>query len=425
MKKHLSCFLSLFTLACFLPMLSVSADELSSKLKGKILLQVEQNGEAWYVNPANEKRYFMGRPDDAFNLMRELGVGITNKDLNKIAIEFEGLRASDTDLDGLHDFIEDSYGTDKNKKDTDGDGYNDGDEVKNGYNPLGNGQLNIDSSFTQKQIGKILLQVEGSGEAWYVNPSNNKRYYLGRPADAFNVMRNLGLGISNNDLNKINSYETASQTNQTKEDTECSLFADNLNDCTPYTCEFTHPLTEEKMTKKIFGFINGNCVYIEQMPNNSEMECRYSEETRKVVAQYYKDLADSESFGTNINADNDDVKITYTIDGKEVENPLQEILEKGQCIIASSYTETGDCPDGTIYKGDLYTYEGETQITHPICSDPNITCPSCESCSSGYQKKVAQIVDGDAQEVCQECMFNSDCKTGYECNDNDECEIKN
>jgi hypothetical protein len=28
-------------------------------------------------------------------------------------------------------------------------------------------------------------------------------HYLGRPADAFHVMKNLGLGISNNDIRKI------------------------------------------------------------------------------------------------------------------------------------------------------------------------------------------------------------------------------
>ncbi len=117
---------------------------LSNKLSGKILLQVEDNGEGWYVNPENKKRYFLGRPSDAFNIMRELGLGISNKDF-------------------------DSF---------------------NGY-------------ASKRLSGKILLKVEDAGKAYYVNPVDLKMHYLGRPADAFQVMRDLGLGITNNDIVKI------------------------------------------------------------------------------------------------------------------------------------------------------------------------------------------------------------------------------
>ncbi|MEA1962613.1 MAG: hypothetical protein U9M94_00030, partial [Patescibacteria group bacterium] len=85
----------------------------------------------------------------------------------------------------------------------DGDGYNDKAELENGYNPNGSGKLNSDNNFSSSQKGKIFLQVEGNGEAWYVNPEDGKRYFLGRPADAFQVMRNLGLGISNSDFSKL------------------------------------------------------------------------------------------------------------------------------------------------------------------------------------------------------------------------------
>ncbi|MEK7122773.1 MAG: hypothetical protein AAB855_02850, partial [Patescibacteria group bacterium] len=59
------------------------------------------------------------------------------------------------------------------------------------------------TAFTRRLAGSILLQVEEKGEAWYVHPVNLKRYFLGRPADAFRVMRELGLGISNADLRMI------------------------------------------------------------------------------------------------------------------------------------------------------------------------------------------------------------------------------
>lgn len=48
----------------------------------------------------------------------------------------------DSDNDGLNDFEEEMvYFTDLNNPDTDSDGFSDGDEVRNGYNPLGEGKL--------------------------------------------------------------------------------------------------------------------------------------------------------------------------------------------------------------------------------------------------------------------------------------------
>ncbi len=47
----------------------------------------------------------------------------------------------DSDNDGLPDYLEDFYGTDINNPDTDGDGYKDGEEVENGYDPMGPGRL--------------------------------------------------------------------------------------------------------------------------------------------------------------------------------------------------------------------------------------------------------------------------------------------
>lgn len=54
----------------------------------------------------------------------------------------EGKLMVDTDHDGLTDQMEmDIYLTDPNKRDSDGDLYFDGEEVKNGYNPLGPGKM--------------------------------------------------------------------------------------------------------------------------------------------------------------------------------------------------------------------------------------------------------------------------------------------
>jgi len=139
-------FVLAFTLS-----VGVDALSLSTKLKGRILLDVGQKGEAWYVNPKNEQRYFLGRPADAFAVMRQLGLGITNADLEKIPQEGE----------------------------------------------------QRESPLAIRLAGRILLQVESNGEAWYVHPVTFKRYFLARPADAFRIMRELGLGITHENLLRV------------------------------------------------------------------------------------------------------------------------------------------------------------------------------------------------------------------------------
>ncbi len=194
--------LFLFLIFLFFVLDAKASSPLKDKLSGYILLQVENNGEAWYVNPENKYKYFLNRPADAFSLMKNFGIGISNSDLSKIPI---GIIApnQDSDADGLDDYLEKTIGTNPNQKDTDNDGYNDKSEIENNYNPNGNGALNIDEDFIKKNLGKIFLQTEKNGEAWYLNPRDKKRYFLGRPLDAWNIMRLLGLGISNKNLAQI------------------------------------------------------------------------------------------------------------------------------------------------------------------------------------------------------------------------------
>jgi len=174
--------------------------------KGKILLEVENEGRAWYVNPGTDLAYYLGRPADAFQVMREQGIGISNANLEKIPIAVDYSLGEDSDGDGLSNELEEAIGTDPMKSDSDGDGFSDRDEIRNGYDPrFSNGKkIGLDNNFSQSQSGKIFLQVESNGEAWYVDPKNNSRYFLGRPSDAFQVMREQSVGISNSDFQKLN-----------------------------------------------------------------------------------------------------------------------------------------------------------------------------------------------------------------------------
>jgi len=65
----------------------------------------------------------------------EFGPGIESND------DKSSYLGVDSDNDGLDDDLEKLFGTDPANPDTDGDGYLDGEETENGYNPLGEGKL--------------------------------------------------------------------------------------------------------------------------------------------------------------------------------------------------------------------------------------------------------------------------------------------
>src|SRR3989339_1764199 len=160
MKKFI---IIIIILIGFSPFLAKAAN-LSDTLSGRILLDVERSGEAWYVYPKDKKRYYLGRPEDAFKVMRELGLGISESNFQRIAQA--------------------------------------GMPVKG------------DTALARALAGTIVLQVERNGEAWYINPLDLKKYFLGRPEDAFKVMRELGLGITREDLARIHKPGTDESINK-------------------------------------------------------------------------------------------------------------------------------------------------------------------------------------------------------------------
>lgn len=127
---------------------------------------------------------------NTFNTLVQMGIGVSFKDLARIPVADYNLGVgTDSDADGLSDLAEAAFGTDPNKPDTDGDGYNDKAEIIAGYDPLSKtNRYPMDLKFAAAQKGKILLSVQGLNEAWYVNPKDNKRYFLGRPADAVKAL---------------------------------------------------------------------------------------------------------------------------------------------------------------------------------------------------------------------------------------------
>ncbi len=187
--------------------LSRSADAgLTNRLKGKILLQVENKGEAWYIDPVTNERFYLQNGDSAYQALRAFGLGISTVDLNKIPVApvtDATMSGTDTDHDGLSDSQEASLGTDPNNVDSDNDSYSDGMEVSNGFDPLGANKIASDTKLVDRLKGRIVLQTDAHGEAWYINPADGKRYFLGDGEQAYKLMRYLSLGIKNDDLRKI------------------------------------------------------------------------------------------------------------------------------------------------------------------------------------------------------------------------------
>lgn len=132
-----------------------------SSMSGKILLQVQAHGEAWYVRPESGLRYYMKDGSTAYSMMRNFGGGITDVNLKAIP--------SVATVDEL-------------KKTT---------------------SACLSGSTANKVKGKILLQVQQHGEAWYVDPVKCRRIYLKNGEAAYTLMRFLGLGITDVNLEKI------------------------------------------------------------------------------------------------------------------------------------------------------------------------------------------------------------------------------
>jgi len=112
------------------------------QFSGRLVIEMDSQA-AWYVNPADQSRYSANSDQEVFHIMRFQSLGITNQDLAMI--------------------------------------------------PTDNNDQSADLKLVNRLKGRILLQVEEHGEAWYVNPEDGLRYYLGRPGQARQILWDLGV----------------------------------------------------------------------------------------------------------------------------------------------------------------------------------------------------------------------------------------
>lgn len=118
-----------------------------NRLLGRILLQVNDHGEAWYLDPVSKERFYMKDGSTAYQMLRSFGLGVTEVDYAKLE--------------------------------------------------TGNATL------LSRLKGRIVLRVQAHGEAYYVHPKDLSVHYLKDGAAAYQIMRELSLGITNGDLSRI------------------------------------------------------------------------------------------------------------------------------------------------------------------------------------------------------------------------------
>jgi hypothetical protein len=132
------------------PVVNFSAETVKrivNHVSGYILLQVQSHGEAWYIDPISKMRVSLSNGSAVDQMIRIFGLGISDANLIKLQ--------------------------------------------------------NGDKGLLSRLKGRIVLQVQSLGQAYYINPSNNKVYFIKSGAAALKILASLGLGISDFNLGAI------------------------------------------------------------------------------------------------------------------------------------------------------------------------------------------------------------------------------
>ncbi len=136
----------------------VEEDEVfTEKLHGKMLLDVEGNGEVYYVDPITGGKEYLADGFAAHKLLERRALGINEENFSTLVIGGE-----DVESDVCNE------------------------------NKLG-----------KRLKGRIVLRVEEKGKAYWINPVNCLAYYMGTHEAAYGLMKQKSLGIKKNDLARV------------------------------------------------------------------------------------------------------------------------------------------------------------------------------------------------------------------------------
>lgn len=135
--------------------------ELTEELEGQMLLDVEGNGEVYYVDPVDGGKEYLADGESAHALLRRRALGINEENFAKL-----------------------DQGTEKNEATV----------------------CRVNELATRLR-GRIVLRVDMNGEAWWILPTNCRAYYVGTYEAAYELMKRFSLGITKENLGKIRNTE--------------------------------------------------------------------------------------------------------------------------------------------------------------------------------------------------------------------------
>jgi hypothetical protein len=134
---------------------------LTEELSGQMLLDVEGNGEVYYVDPVDGGKEYLADGESAHALLRRRALGINEENFAKLD---QGTEKSETSVCRVNELA-------------------------------------------TRLRGRIVLRVDMNGEAWWILPTNCRAYYVGTHEAAYDLMKRFSLGITKENLGKIRNTE--------------------------------------------------------------------------------------------------------------------------------------------------------------------------------------------------------------------------
>jgi len=224
-----------------------------------VMVPVNDYEPAWYINPGTKEKLYIGQPIDVFRVMRKFGVGIKHATLQEY----------------------------------------------------------FKKGFPKNLAGKILLDVESKGQAYYISPADLKSHFLGQPNFALLVLRENGFLLSKEEPDIKLNNPLAEERKRALE--EKALADKNLAEANKIIPEVTIPMMKELTVTTEPISANSGFSKIIAVSASVSNEANLTITERGVVWGFSSNPSISNNVGVaqvNVETDNFSVNIDNIVSGK-------------------------------------------------------------------------------------------------------------